>query len=54
MFPVKFCFDSVADIFQISLYCSNNFFQKLIHLVLSKSFLYTLIFGGNMHEGLFF
>ena len=30
----------------------SSFIKKDIHLVLSKSFLYALIFGKNMHKGL--
>ena len=41
---------------QISLYFINFFFfyQKYIHLVLSKSFLYIVIFGQNMNKGMIF
>ena len=42
---------------QILLYFSNNsslFIKKDIHLVPSKSFLYTLIFGWNMHHKVYF
>ena len=54
---VKFFFGNVAVFFQMSLYFSNNFsnfIKKDIHLVLSKSLLYALMFGRNMHNGLFF
>ena len=51
----KFYFDDIADVFQISLYFSDNFssfIKKDIDLGLSKSLLYALIFGRSMHKGL--
>ena len=47
---IKLFSDNVANCFAHF----TIFYQKDKYLVLSKSLLYTLIFGSNMHEGLFF
>ena len=58
MVAARYFFGNVADFFfQISSCFSNNFsyfIKKDVHSVLSKSFPYALIFGRNMHKGLFF
>ena len=33
---------------------SSSFIKKDMYVVSSKSFLYALIFGGNIHKGLIF
>ena len=54
---IKSFFKAIADVFQISLYPSNNssfIITTHIYLVSSKTLLYALILENNIHKGLTF
>ena len=54
-FIIRFYLIMLLTFFQISLNFSkkiSSFIKKDIHLISSKSLLYALIFGRNMHKGL--
>ena len=56
-FTIRYFFDSNADFFPNFIAFFNrfsSFVKKDMHLVLSKSLLYALIFGKNMNKGLIF
>ena len=56
-FTIKFLFDTILTFLKISLYFSNNsssHIKKDMYSFSSKSLLYALIFGINMHKDLTF